>query len=35
MVALDPWTAAMIWLGQSGAELGQLIALPFRLMAGL
>ena len=35
MVELDPWTAALIWLGQGGADLGHLIALPFRLMAGL
>jgi hypothetical protein len=35
MVELDPWSAMLIWLGQSGAELGHMVALPFRLLAGL
>jgi len=35
VVEIDPWAALLIWLGQSGADLGHLIALPFQIFAAV
>lgn len=35
MAEMHPWTAMLIWLGQSAADLGYIIALPLSLIAGL
>jgi hypothetical protein len=35
VVEIDPWAALLIWLGQGGADLGHLIALPFQIFAAV